>query len=185
MSAAARHRAAVASACGVLLVGAAAAVAGLLWHNERLRTEADKTAAEAEKAVQEREAALKARRSTRRAAEKLYTKVAEKWLKGEPGAEKAQREFLEEALRFYEELTQEPEDDSAAQQELANAYRRMGEIHLRLGRPAEAERALGKAAGIAEKLAAQHPDHVDYQSDLSSIYYPELEIGNGASTASG
>jgi serine/threonine-protein kinase len=170
-----RRRPALAGLLGVSALAVLGLVTGLVWHNDQLRDSADRERNQALEANRQKEEAQKKRAFARRAADRMYTQVAEKWLASEPGSEKLQREFLEEALRFYQELAQEPDADPSVQQELANAYRRMGAIHLKPGRPAEAEQALGKAADIGEKLTAQHPDQAEYQDDLASIYY---QLGN-------
>jgi tetratricopeptide (TPR) repeat protein len=170
-----RRRPALAGLLAVSAVAVLGLVAGLAWHNAQLRDAAERERNQALEANLQKEEAQKQRAFARRAADKMYTQVAAKWLASEPGSEKLQREFLEEALRFYQELAREPDADPSVQKELANAYRRMGDIHLKLGRPAEAEQALGKAMALAEQLAAQHPDQADYQEDLASIYY---QVGN-------
>jgi tetratricopeptide (TPR) repeat protein len=58
---------------------------------------------------------------------------------------------------------------------LATAYRRVGEIQLRLGRVGAAGESLGQAIDLAERLAALHLENADYQRDLASIYY---QLGN-------
>ncbi len=43
-------------------------------------------------------------RQARRAVDEMYTQVAERWLADQPRMQPIQREFLEKALRFYEEF---------------------------------------------------------------------------------
>src|SRR5439155_22492284 len=47
----------------------------------------------------------------RRAADNMYTQVAEKWLANEPQKDELQRSFLEGALDIYRELAKERNDD--------------------------------------------------------------------------
>src|SRR5437870_2944663 len=103
-----------------------AAVAGLLWHNDQLREAAESERRQRLEAIRQKEDAQSKRAFARRAADKMYSQVAEKWLVDEPGAEKLQREFLEEALGLYRELAEEPGADPSSRRELANAYRRIG-----------------------------------------------------------
>ena len=43
-------------------------------------------------------------RQARRAVDEMYTQVAERWLADEPRMQQIQREFLEKAMRFYQEF---------------------------------------------------------------------------------
>jgi serine/threonine protein kinase/Flp pilus assembly protein TadD len=171
----ARRRPALVGLMAVTVLALAGLVAGLLWHNTQLSAAVERERKLAWEADQQKQEAQKKRAVARLAVDRMYTQVASKWLDTEPGAQKLQREFLEEALRFYQELAQEPGAGPTAQQELANAYRQMGAIHLKLGQRAEAEEALNRAVAIAEELATQDPERADYQKDLASIYY---QLGN-------
>src|SRR5262249_27221244 len=59
---------------------------------------------ERQEAMRQRDDARAQRQFARRAVDKMFTDVAEKWLSQQPGLEPMQRQFLEEALRFYEEF---------------------------------------------------------------------------------
>ncbi len=50
-------------------------------------------------------------RLARKAVDSMYTRVAEKWLRDQPGLRPLQREFLQEALAFYQEFARQRGDD--------------------------------------------------------------------------
>jgi serine/threonine protein kinase/Flp pilus assembly protein TadD len=166
-----RHRGLVGSLAGVTTLSAVILVAGLIWHNAKLRDAAEHEHDLVETANHQKAEADRKRAFARRAADKMYTRVVEKWLIDEPGSEALQREFLEEALRFYQELAAETDEDPGVQRELANAHRRMGEIFLKLGQPHKAEAALNKALAIAEALTAENPEQAEYEGDLAYVYF--------------
>ncbi len=87
-------------------------------------------------------------RLARRAVDEMFTQVAERWLADQPRLEPVQREFLEKALRFYTEFSSQKEADPAARQSVADAWRRVGEIRLKLGMIRPAEDALRRAVAI-------------------------------------
>jgi tetratricopeptide (TPR) repeat protein len=96
-------------------------------------------------------------RLARRSVDEMFTQVADKWLADQPRLEPVQREFLEKALRFYEEILSQEDADPAAQQSVADAWRRVGEIRLRLGMIRAAEDAVRQALTVATGLADASP----------------------------
>jgi serine/threonine protein kinase/Flp pilus assembly protein TadD len=170
-----RHRGLVGSLTAGAVLSIGVLLAGLVWHNAKLHDAAEREHDLAENANNQKEEADRKRAFARRAADRMYTEVAEKWLANEPGSEKLQREFLEEALRFYQELAGETGEDPAVRRDLANAHRRMGEIFLKLGQPDKAEAALNKALAIVEALTTEHPEQAEYQGDRANIYF---HLGN-------
>jgi serine/threonine protein kinase/Flp pilus assembly protein TadD len=159
-----RRKSVVAAAAVTGLVALVLLLLGLLWHNARLRDAADRERGLALEANQKRAFA-------RRAVDRMFTEVAVKWLAVEPRSQKLQREFLEEALRFYQELARETGTDPSVRRELANAHRRMGSIYLTLGQPHRAEEALNQALPLAEPLAAEQPEDPECQIALAEILY--------------
>jgi hypothetical protein len=148
---AARHRAALAAAAAVLLVATAIAVAGLLWHNDRLRDEAAKTA-------HERDAAREEQRWASRAVDDMYTQVAEQWLGPQPHLQPLQRTFLEEALGYYQHAAERWDDDPVVRRKVPELHERVAKINAALGQHGPAEEALHKAITGLEELAAESPD---------------------------
>src|SRR5262249_54453913 len=81
-----------------------------------------------QEAVRQREDARAQRRLARRAVDKMFTQVAEKWLARRAGLEPLQREFLEEALAFYQEFAKEESTDPDARLDIALAHSRVARI---------------------------------------------------------
>jgi len=162
-----RHQALVrlATACLVLAV-VGLGVATFLIGRARRETERQRDAAE-----RQREEALRKRRQARRAVDTMYTRVAEKWLQDEPGLERLQREFLEEALEFYRQFAAEDEADLGVGQETGNAHARVGGILSTLGNRKEAAAEYGRAIAILEPLAAEHPGNADLANDLAQSHH--------------
>ena len=158
----------------LLVLGTVGTSIGLAW---ALRAERTATlAAEAEAEQRQRaeaayEEELKQRRRARKIVDEMYTQVAQKWLAQQPRMEKVQREFLEKALQYYQELAKEQSTDPAVQLETATAYRRMGDMYHKLGQVAKADEAYGLAIALLEKLAADYSTVRDYRQELASNYH--------------
>jgi tetratricopeptide (TPR) repeat protein len=105
-------------------------------------------------------------RQARRAVDEMYTQVAERWLYDQPRLSEVQREFLEKALRFYEDLAREDADDPAVQVDRAKALGRVAWIRLRLGQPQQLQAALYQPAEILRALTERSPDRLDYLEGL-------------------
>jgi serine/threonine-protein kinase len=158
-----RHKPAVAGAAALLLT----AVVALSLSTVLIGLEQAKTR-EAYRAEAEQRRRAEARsRLARRAVDDMYTQVAERWLAEQPGMLPVQREFLEKARAAYEELADEPGSEPALRREAAAAYRRVGEIEMRLGRQDRAQQGQRKALAIAEELSARSPADPSYRLDAS------------------
>src|SRR5262249_49973703 len=83
--------------------------------------------------------------------------------------DRVQRAFLEKALAFYQRFADEYRDDPAFQYDRGVAYRRVGDIHRRMGRHEQALTAYGKAAPILEQLVATPPGRAEYVRELARI----------------
>ena len=86
--------------------------------------------------------------------------------------EPVQREFLEKALRFYQEFAQqgggtEPE----VRLETARAYRRVADIQFRLGAVAQAETAFREAIDRLKALADEFPSVPEYRQILGDTLH--------------
>jgi serine/threonine protein kinase/tetratricopeptide (TPR) repeat protein len=126
---------------------------------------ADSARAEAE--VQ-RELARGNLRKARRAVDDMYTAVAEKWLAQQPQMEPVQRDFLEKALRFYQEFAQQGDGtEPEVRLETAIAYRRVADIQFRLGATAQAEPAFREATTRLRALVADFPAAPEYRAALA------------------
>jgi serine/threonine protein kinase len=93
-------------------------------------------------------------RFARQAVDDMYTQVAEQWLKDQPRQTQLQREFLQKALKFYEELSREQGSDPQVRREESAAHVRVGDILTALGRDEEAEVAYRRVLDIRTRLVA-------------------------------
>jgi tetratricopeptide (TPR) repeat protein len=167
-----RHSAAVAASMGVLMVmviGLAAALIVIARTRDVAREQRRIALGKSREADSERRRAEQRAKQAREAVDTMYTQVAEKWLKQQPQLEPVQRDFLLRALAFYEELAREPGAEAGIRREIANAYRRVGDIHTRLGQHSAAVPAFRQALASAKRLAAEFPEVSEYQSDLAEV----------------
>jgi serine/threonine protein kinase len=123
-------------------------------------------AQERQEALRQRDDAQAQRRVARQAVDKMYTQVAEQWLAQQPRLEPLQREFLEEALRFYQAFAEDPGADPELRLEAAKAYRRTCDIHDKLGDGAKARADVLRAIALLEQLTAEFPDRPSYRAAL-------------------
>jgi tetratricopeptide (TPR) repeat protein len=106
----------------------------------------------------EKEAADRQRDQARRAVDDMYTQVAERWLAAEPHMQEMQREFLQKALDYYQELARESGDDPEVRHRTAQAYYRIGNLYAKLGDGPRAEESQRRAIALWRPLAREHPD---------------------------
>ena len=128
-----RHHKTAVSAAAALLVTAtiALAVSTVLVTNEK--KEAESQGQQARHAVQ------------------LLTKVAD--ISFDDRLNPLQREFLEDALQYYEQFTSRVAHDPAVRLEHGHVYQQMGDIQRKLGRLPESQQAYLNAIEILKPLA--------------------------------
>jgi tetratricopeptide (TPR) repeat protein/tRNA A-37 threonylcarbamoyl transferase component Bud32 len=136
------------------------ALAGLAWSNQLIVLERDE-------ARRQRQRAEARSRQARRAVDDMYTQVAERWLAEQGTLTAVQREFLEKALAFYEELARDEVADPAIERERAKVLRRVGQIRGRLGQSREAVAALREALPLWRAICARDPDGADSLHELA------------------
>jgi tetratricopeptide (TPR) repeat protein len=124
----------------------------------------------ADEATRERNRAEIGFREARRAVDQYYTSVSETKLLNVPGLQALRKELLESALKYYQNFISEYGTDPKAQQDLANAYVRVGLITTDIGSQAEAVTALQQAIEVQKKLVAADPASTDHQYRLAAIY---------------
>jgi serine/threonine protein kinase len=127
-----RHKTAVSAAAALLVTATIAlGVSTVLVTNEK--KEAETQGQQARHAVQ------------------LLTKVAD--IGFDDQLDPLQKEFLEDALQYYEQFTSRVASDPAVKQEHGRVYQQMGDIQRKLGRLPESKKAYSKAMEILEPLA--------------------------------
>jgi tetratricopeptide (TPR) repeat protein len=157
-----RHQPAVwsaaCSAVGLLLVvGVGLAVNNALLSRERDRAEA---------ARQEAVAHLQ---TARRAIDQMLTRVASD-LTFVPQMEQVQRDLLQDAVRFYEELLRVKSDDPALRKETGLALGGLGRVYARLGQHAAAEPALRQGIAMLEDLSAEGVLDLEGRKELTKFW---------------
>src|SRR5262249_8089544 len=141
-----------ASTIVLLVTVAALGVSTFLINRER-----GKTRIERDQVKTQREVARASRREAVQAV-KWYAEFGLEWIAEQPQLQGKDREFALALLAFFEKLAQIPDDDPQFQLERALAYRKAGDIHLKLGEPALGTKAYSKAAKLLEKLRIENPD---------------------------
>jgi tetratricopeptide (TPR) repeat protein/tRNA A-37 threonylcarbamoyl transferase component Bud32 len=150
-----RHTAAAGAAFIVLLTVAAALLAStLLVAREQGRTAAALKLAESRS------------RQARKAVDAMYTRVAQTWLARQPKMRPLQREFLEEALAFYEDFARDQGTDPEARHAMALAQRRVGDIQADLGRHAQAGAAFRRSIDVLDRLSVERPGAAEHREEL-------------------
>ena len=86
-----------------------------------------------------------------RQAVQLLTKVAE--IGFDEQLDPLQKEFLEDALQYYEQFTRRVAHDPTVRLEHGRVYQQMGDIQRKLGKFSESDQAYRKAIAILEPLA--------------------------------
>jgi tetratricopeptide (TPR) repeat protein/tRNA A-37 threonylcarbamoyl transferase component Bud32 len=140
----------------VLLLGSLTALAAGIWHHVRLRSERDR----AEKNFQ----------TALDAVNKMLTVVGEEQLASEPGMTQKRRELLEEALKYYQKLLAEKQDDPAMRRHVAQAHKRVGDIHRLLREQEKADASYLAAIGMLKVLVAEYPDDPELRQHLADSH---------------
>ena len=128
-----RHKTAV-SAAAVLLLTATTALGITTVLVSKEKTEAEAQGQQARHAVQ------------------ILTKVAD--IGFDDQLDPLQKEFLEEALQYYEQFTSRVAHDPGVRLEHGRIYQQMGDIQRKLGRLPESKQCYLKAIEVLEPLAA-------------------------------
>jgi eukaryotic-like serine/threonine-protein kinase len=109
------------------------------------------------------------RRQARRAVDKMYLEVADKWLDRQPQMGELQKQFLQEVLGYYQDFAEEKGEDEEARFDRAMAALRVGHLRIfSLNRNDQAQEPLLKANALLEELAQQFPDKPIYISKLAN-----------------
>jgi tetratricopeptide (TPR) repeat protein len=125
---------------------------------------------EKNEAIHQQELAEKNFQMARRAVDTYLTQVSEEQLLNEPGMQPLRERLLNSALQYYQEFAEQRADDPAQRKELAEAYRRMGDIIALRSSKADAEAPLAKAIDLFEKLHEEDPNDMMVVSGLAKSY---------------
>jgi serine/threonine protein kinase len=116
------------------------------------------------------EAEGKRRKQARAAVEDLSSLLVEDWLARQTTLLPEYKQFLEQALRAYEEFAADTGQDEETQVGVAHAFWRVGMIRERLGQRKEAEAAWIRCRDLHVSLAADFPGNPIYRRKLARVY---------------
>jgi serine/threonine protein kinase/tetratricopeptide (TPR) repeat protein len=115
--------------------------------------------------VRQRDVAEARRLQARQVVDRMYTDIAERWLAQQPYLEPLQREYLQLALAFYEDLMAEDGRDPAVLLATAQAARRVGDIRQKFGEYDAAESAYARCARLLHTLTNTHPGRAQSRAE--------------------
>jgi tetratricopeptide (TPR) repeat protein len=154
-----RHKAALSTAA-IVLATLLLGIAGTSWQAWR----ATKAKANAET---ERANAVASFRSAQDAVDQLLAEVEENEMLQNPEMQPLRGKLLEIARDYFQEFVEKHQDNPQIQRDLAEAYRRLGDIAWILGDGKVADQAHSQAVAILEKLVAAKPHDDDLRHDLA------------------
>jgi serine/threonine protein kinase len=118
----------------------------------------------------------------RQAVDDMYIQFSKQFLGGQPRMTVVSRAFLEKALAYYQNFTEEEGSDPEVRLRVARAYRQMADIQRSRGQRAPAETACRRAFDLSKKLVADYPGVPKYQELLA---YCSKELGEHVLQVSG
>ncbi len=167
------HRAATRAAAIAVLLIAVVSLAALAMVDAARRNTATALAAEtaaknAETKAKQAETAAK--NEAKAAIDRFVETVEEAELLKDERFQPLRKKLLSEALSYYQAFIDAHEHDAAARHDLATALSKVGLISGSTGSASDAVAAYQLALALREKLAAEYPNVVEYQSDLAASY---------------
>ncbi len=104
----------------------------------------------------------------------FYFRISEK-MRDIPNLQNVRKELLQKALTYYREFIKEQANDNSLRRELAETYRRVGEITTQIGSRKEALLPLQKALEIYQELHQKNRTDKGIRTKLSELH---LNIGH-------
>ena len=93
-----------------------------------------------------------------------------------PGVARVRKEILDKALKFYQAIIADHDNDPYARMQYAVAYGRIAYILNMTGRPDEAQETLNTSIRILEKLIQEYPDRYQYESALADRLFNRMHL---------
>jgi eukaryotic-like serine/threonine-protein kinase len=162
-----RHR----SLVGALICLFVVALAGSVTSTVLVLMEQQRTDAAYRAEAAQRERAEGNLRLALAALDEIYLKGAEEQFPRDPKEEPEYREFLQKALRFYEQFSRNNSTESTVRLETGKAYLRVGVIQQKLGQYEKAEESLSHAVVLLKNLSADSPCKTCYRRELATAYH--------------
>jgi serine/threonine protein kinase len=101
----------------------------------------------------------------------MYSEVAALWLEDEPHMTPVQRTFLDRAVKYFEQLANEPNPDNKAHLYRAYSLSRLGTLYVKVNQFDKALQALEQSIAILEEVHLQHPGNTQVKADLASSHH--------------
>ena len=117
------------------------------------------------------EAEGKRRKQTRAALDAMTSQIIEDQLVKQPTLSQEHKQFLEQALRYYEEFAADTGQDEESRAGVADAFHRVGSIRERLGQFQDAEAAHDHSRELFAGLVADFPSRPSYRHGLAGAFY--------------
>lgn len=116
------------------------------------------------------EAEGKRRKQTRAALDAMSSLMIDDWLSKQKVLLPEHKKFLEQMLHDYEEFAADTGQDTEIREGMAQAYRRVGMIRLRLGQHQDSKNAFNKCLEIYTKLCDEYPRVSGFRVELARCY---------------
>jgi tetratricopeptide (TPR) repeat protein len=158
--------AALVGASGLFLI---VLVAGALLYQDRLRQAVKREQASGEQARRQQARADANYQQAVKAVQQMLSRLEERGMAGTPRLMELQRQQLEDALTFYQEVLKGQDDpDPAVRFDASRAYIQTAVAQITLGQGAPAIDNLRRAQALLEALVAEHPEEAEYRGRLAS-----------------
>ncbi len=161
-----RHRALTASAVAAVLLSVGFLIVVTLLVNAQNETLAQKNEDLEQANTQERAA----RDYAQTTIEEMTSEEALRFLETQPELRPEQRQFLKQAVGYYQNFAGQVATDEPGRRRQARAYERMAVIQSRLGAKREAEAAYRQAITRFGGLAADFPKNAEYRRELAGLH---------------
>jgi len=162
----------VSSLLALLLVMAALATGTVLLSQQRneAQLQRDEAQRQRDETKRQRDLAQENFHKAREAVDTYFTRVSEEQLLNEPGMRPLRKRLLQSALQYYQGFVRQSADDLSLQQDLAQAYLRVGVLTGEVVSRVEAQKPLQEAVRLFEALRDKAPDDADIQFQLATCY---------------
>jgi serine/threonine protein kinase/tetratricopeptide (TPR) repeat protein len=107
---------------------------------------------------------------TRAAVDEFFTTVSQSKLLDVPGVQPVRKQLLESAVRYYQALAKERDDDPTIQADLALAHLRLAGVYYEVGDNNKAIASVDACLDLAEQLIQDHPDNPDLLRRLAGFW---------------
>jgi serine/threonine-protein kinase len=157
-----RRRPAAAALAAVVFLGALGALGGGAWHYRRMGEAVRRAEAGEAAALAQQVRADAGYRQARDTLQRMLARLESGRLAGAPGAQELRREWLEDALAFYQDVLRHAGDGSpAVRLDVALAFLEAGVLQVRLGRPHEADGNLRRSLDLLAALREERSGEAD------------------------